>query len=208
MIISVQDKHALSESIRILKSGGIVVFPTETVYGVGALLSRGEAIEKIYKVKNRDRSKALLLHISKIESLELAQYVPPEAFKLIEKFWPGPLSLILKASAKIPINVIGNGDTVGFRMPNNSFFQKLANVLGPIAATSANRSGNPSPTSVKSAYEQLGDFVDLYVDGGKIEIGIASTILDFTKDHPTVLRIGAIPISEIENVIGKVSIRT
>lgn len=204
MIVSVRDKQALSESIRILKNGGIIVFPTETVYGVGALPSKVEAIEKIYKIKGRDRSKALLLHISKIESLELAQYVPPEAFKLIKRFWPGPLSLILRASERIPRNVIGNGDTVGFRMPNNFFFQKIANSLGPIAATSANRSGNPSPTSVKNAYEQLGDFVDLYVDGGEIEIGIASTILDLTRDRPTVLRKGTISVSEIESVIGRV----
>ena len=204
MIISVQNEHALSESIRILKSGGIVVFPTETVYGVGALSAKTNAVEKIYKIKNRNRSKPLLLHISKSESLELAQYVPPEAIELVKRFWPGPLSLILKASDRAPRNVIRNGDTIGFRMPNNPFFQKLADAVGPIVATSANKSDNPSPVSIKSAYEQLGNSVDLYVDGGEIKNGIASTILDLSKDRPTVLRIGAISVSEIESVIGKV----
>ncbi len=208
MIISALDDKALLESVRVLRDGGIIVFPTETVYGVGALPFNKEAIERIYSVKNRNHSKALLLHISKVESLKLARDIPIEAFRLIDKFWPGPLSLILKASKEISENLVGYGNTIGFRMPDDPFFRKLADMVGPIAATSANKSGNPSPVSVESAYEQLGNAVDLYVDGGKIRIGVASTILDLTRNQPTVLRVGAISISEIERVIGRVSLRT
>ncbi len=204
-MLSANDPKTVKKAAKVLNNGGIVVFPTETVYGVGALFSQEKAIEKIYLAKERTRSKPLLLHISSIKHLELAKEVPPIAFDLIENFWPGPLSIILKASNFLPKALVTEDGTIGLRMPSNDFFKKLADMVGPIAATSANKSSYPSPKNVGEAKIQLGNFVDLYVDGGEIKGGVPSTILDLTKSPPLVLRIGAVKISELERVIGKVT---
>ena len=202
MLIS--DPKTIGKAAEVLNNAGIVVFPTETVYGVGALFSKEKAIEKIYLAKGRPHSKPLLIHISSLKHLDLAKDVPQVAFDLIEHFWPGPLSIILKASDFLPKALMTEDGTIGFRMPSNDFFKNLADMVGPIAATSANKSNCSNPKNVKEAKSQLGNFVDLYVDGGKAKEGVPSTILDLTKSPPIILRVGAVKISELERVIGKV----
>ncbi|HEU23784.1 MAG TPA: threonylcarbamoyl-AMP synthase, partial [Mesoaciditoga lauensis] len=190
----------------ILKDGGIIVFPTETVYGVGAILDNENSIKRIYEIKGRDFKKPLLIHISKMAyAFDLSRYVPDKASDLMKTFWPGPLSIILEASCAVPRSAISYGYTVGLRMPSNKFFKDLGDLVGPIAATSANLSGQKDPLTCGDAYNYLKDSVDLYVDDGPVEKGLPSTVIDMTANPPKILRIGAVSVEEIEKVIGKVS---
>lgn len=202
MILSSKEIGTLEKAAEILKNGGVVVFPTETVYGIGALYNDEKAIKRIYEIKGRDFSKPLLIHMSRSEDVTLmADGVPEVFFRLTEKYWPGPLSIILNASASVPKAAISGGTTVGFRMPSDEFFIKLSDIVGPIAATSANVSGGENPLSVGDAYSQLGDLPDLYVDGGTVGKGLPSTIIDLTANPPKFLRIGAIPEEEVRGII-------
>ncbi len=206
-IISSKDPDALKIVSAILKDGGVIVFPTETVYGVGVLLENEEAIRKVYEIKGRDFNKPLLVHISDMSNVfDLARYIPPKAADLMKEFWPGPLSIVLEASCAVPRVAISYGPTIGLRMPFNEFFKKMSNLVGPMAATSANISNHPSPLTVEEARSELRNSVDLYVDDGPVERGIASTVIDMTVNPPKVLRSGSIKVEEIEKIIGKVSI--
>ncbi|MGC8611039.1 MAG: L-threonylcarbamoyladenylate synthase [Athalassotoga sp.] len=205
-ILSSKDPQTLKVASDILKDGGIIVFPTETVYGVGAILDNENSIKRIYEIKGRDFKKPLLIHISKMAyAFDLSRYVPDKASDLMKTFWPGPLSIILEASCAVPRSAISYGYTVGLRMPSNKFFKDLGDLVGPIAATSANLSGQKDPLTCGDAYNYLKDSVDLYVDDGPVEKGLPSTVIDMTANPPKILRIGAVSVEEIEKVIGKVS---
>ncbi|MGC8637945.1 MAG: L-threonylcarbamoyladenylate synthase [Athalassotoga sp.] len=205
-ILSSKDSQTLKVASDILKDGGIIVFPTETVYGVGAILDNENSIKRIYEIKGRDFKKPLLIHISKMAyAFDLSRYVPDKASDLMKTFWPGPLSIILEASCAVPRSAISYGYTVGLRMPSNKFFKDLGDLVGPIAATSANLSGQKDPLTCGDAYNYLKDSVDLYVDDGPVEKGLPSTVIDMTANPPKILRIGAVSVEEIEKVIGKVS---
>lgn len=188
---------------QIIKNGGIVVFPTETVYGLGADAFNEKAVEKIFKVKKRPFNDPLILHVSNKEWVfKLVENVPKIAVELMDKFWPGPLTLIFKKSKIVPDITTAGLPTVAIRMPKNSVSLKLIKYSQtPIAAPSANLFGKPSATKMEHVIKDLGNKVDFILDGGEPLIGIESTILDLTKSPPELLRAGALPIKEIASIV-------
>ncbi|HEX9804604.1 MAG TPA: L-threonylcarbamoyladenylate synthase [Candidatus Dojkabacteria bacterium] len=193
----------------IIKSGGLVVFPTETVYGLGADAFNENAVRKVFDAKRRPTDNPLIIHIadkSKIHSL--AESVPENAERLIEKFWPGPLTIILKKKNSVPDIVTGGNDTVAIRLPDNEITLDLIRESEtPIVGPSANISGKPSPTHHQHIIDsEIFEKVDYVLEGGQTEIGIESTVVDFTSEIPRIMRPGGLSIEEIESVIGKVEI--
>ncbi len=201
------NRQIVIEAAEILKNGGLVAFPTETVYGLGASALNPRAVAKIFEVKDRPSFDPLIVHIADLEMFpRLSDTFNQKYEVLIEKFWPGPLTLVVAKSDIVPKIVTAGLETVAIRMPANQIALELIRTSGvPIAAPSANIFGCLSPTTAEHVAEQLGDKIDLIIDGGKTDIGIESTVLDITNS-PTVLRIGALPVEEIEVVIGKVEI--
>lgn len=194
-------KH-LEEAAEIIKSGGIGAFPTETVYGLGANALNGEAVKKIFEAKGRPQDNPLIIHISKKEDIDkYVDEVPKFAEELMEKYWPGPLTIILKKK-NIVSNITSAGlDTVGVRMPDNDIALKLIELSGvPIAAPSANISGRPSPTDIERCEEDLNGRVDFIVGSEKSKIGVESTIVDATGEHLCVLRPGGITLEMLKEI--------
>lgn len=202
----VKAKDGIDEGARILKDGGLVVFPTETVYGLGANAYNENAVANIFKAKGRPQDNPLIVHISSLDQVgDIAVEVPDEFYKLAERFMPGPLTVILKKSDKIPYVVTAGGDTVGVRMPDNAYTRQLIAKSFPLAAPSANRSKHISPTTAQHVYEDLNGEVDLILDDGACQVGIESTVLDLTVDVPTILRPGAVTADMLLDVVGQVS---
>ncbi|WP_308533605.1 L-threonylcarbamoyladenylate synthase [uncultured Peptoniphilus sp.] len=203
-----KDDKNLEKITNTLKIGGLVVFPTETVYGLGANGLDKNACEGIFKAKGRPNDNPLILHIAYISQLdELVKEVPKIAQKCIKKFWPGPLTIIFKKSDLVPKEVTGGLETVAIRMPSNKIAHKiLADVILPIAAPSANISGRPSPTKTEHVIEDLMGKVDIIVDGGHTVVGIESTVLDVTSDPPMILRPGKITLEDLQKVDKNISI--
>lgn len=202
----VKAKDGIDEGARILKDGGLVVFPTETVYGLGANAYDENAVANIFKAKGRPQDNPLIVHISSLDQVnDIAVDVPDEFYKLAERFMPGPLTVILKKSDKIPYVVTAGGDTVGVRMPDNAYTRQLIAKSFPLAAPSANRSKHISPTTAQHVYEDLNGEVDLILDDGACQVGIESTVLDLTVDVPTILRPGAVTADMLLDVVGQVS---
>lgn len=199
-------QSTIAKCTTILKNGGIVAFPTETVYGLGADGLNPKAIKKIFKVKNRPFDNPLIFHIANKQDIEiLAKHIPEITQKLIKKFWPGPLTLILKKSKTIPQIATGKQDTVALRMPSNKIALSLIKSLGhPIVAPSANLFGKPSPTMAKHVFDDLNGKIDIIIDGGQTRIGIESTVLDLTSKIPTILRPGGISLSELKKILKNV----
>ena len=194
----------LKEISEIIKNGGIVGFPTETVYGIGTNGLNKEAISRLYDVKQRPTSKPISLLVSSIDMVDMvACDITDMEYKLMEKFFPGPLTIILKKKSIVPDNLTNNTDTVGIRMPDNLIAKKLieyANV--PIATPSANISGRPSGTNINNIMEDFKDKVDYYVDGGQSKLGIGSTIVKIENDYPLILREGSISKEQIFKCLG------
>ncbi len=190
----------------IIKNGGLVAFPTETVYGLGGDATNAGASQRIYQAKGRPSDNPLIVHIADIESLEaIAAEVPREARLLAERFWPGPLTLILRKNDKIPYETTGGMDTVAVRMPADPVARALIQAsTGYIAAPSANTSGRPSPTEASHVKEDLWGRIDLILDGGEACIGLESTIVDLTEDVPMILRPGYITLETLQEVLGRV----
>ena len=202
----VKAKDGIDEGARILKDGGLVVFPTETVYGLGANAYDENAVANIFKAKGRPQDNPLIVHISSLDQVkDIAVDVPDEFYKLAERFMPGPLTVILKKSDKIPYVVTAGGDTVGVRMPDNAYTRQLIAKSFPLAAPSANRSKHISPTTAQHVYEDLNGEVDLILNDGACQVGIESTVLDLTVDVPTILRPGAVTADMLLDVVGQVS---
>lgn len=195
-------KQQIEKGIGILRQGGIVAYPTDTVYGLGARADDIHAVERIFRVKNRPPELALpilLADISEIESV--ASSIPRQARLLIDAFMPGALTLVLPKSASVPDIVSGGKDTVAVRVPDHEVTIALIRGTGsPVVGTSANYSGKSSPLTADEVYEQLGDNVDFIIDGGRCPGGTESTIIDVTANVPVILREGAIPRKEIEKV--------
>ena len=202
------DKNILQQAGDIIKHGGLVAFPTETVYGLGADGLQEQAARKIYEAKGRPSDNPLILHIAEVESIkELAIDIPDGAYALAETFWPGPLTMILKKSNKVPYGTTGGLDTVAIRMPKDEIALGLIRASGCyIAAPSANTSGRPSPTMAKHVLEDMEGKVEMILDGGQVGIGIESTIVDLTSGHPMILRPGYITKEMLEQVLGPVTI--
>ncbi|ABY95730.1 L-threonylcarbamoyladenylate synthase [Thermoanaerobacter brockii subsp. lactiethylicus] len=193
---------------KVIKEGGLVAFPTETVYGIGANSFNEEAIKKIFIAKGRPQDNPLIVHIAELEQIyDLVKEVPQKAKTLMKKFWPGPLTLIFKKSQKVPYVNTAGMDTVAIRMPSNTIAHlliKRAEV--PISAPSANVSGKPSPTDASHVIEDLYGKVDVIIDGGKCDVGVESTVLDLTEKVPVILRPGAVTLEMLREVIGNVEV--
>lgn len=203
MITKITDSSGISEAAKCLKNGGTVVFPTETVYGLGADALNPEAIKKIYKAKGRPSDNPLIVHIANINSVNyLADFVSDNAKLLIQNFWPGPLTLILKKSTLVPDEVTAGLDTVAIRFPNNYIAIRLINESGVfVAAPSANISGSPSPTNCEDVILDLNGRVDYIIDGTGCEIGLESTVVDVSGEETVILRPGGVTLEMIKKFI-------
>lgn len=195
----------LTKAAGAIRAGGLVAFPTETVYGLGANALDAKAVASIFEAKQRPSFDPLIVHVSDREMLlRVAQTIPPEAQQLLEHFWPGPLTLVLPKSDALPGIVTSGLPTVAVRMPGHPVALELIRRSGlPIAAPSANPFGYLSPTRAQHVERMLGDRVDLILDGGPTTFGVESTIL-FLGKKPVVLRFGAVPLEELEAVVGKI----
>ena len=198
----------VNEAGAVIKRGGLVAFPTETVYGLGANGMDEEAAAKIYAAKGRPSDNPLILHISDIKMLDgIVSEVPDTARILMEKFWPGPMTLVFKKKPEVPYGTTGGLDTVAVRYPSHKVALEIISAAGvPIAAPSANTSGRPSPTKASHVIEDMDGKVDMIVDGGEVGIGIESTIIDVTGDVPMILRPGYITKTMVEELIGEVQL--
>ena len=197
------DETAIRRAIQVLKGGGLVVFPTDTVYGVGAHAFMPEAVEKLYTAKIRPRDRAIPILLAKVEDLALvAEEIPEVAWELMERFWPGGLTLVLPKKAAVPDMVTAGQPNVAVRVPDHPVPRALIEGLGaPLAATSANLSGHPSPVTAEEVRAELGGRIELILDGGRCPGGIPSTVLDLTADPPAILRRGAVAAEEIKAIL-------
>ncbi len=199
---------ALQEAADCLKSGGLVAFPTETVYGLGGNALDGRAVQRIFEAKGRPATDPLIVHLPAAEALPMVvRSIPAIVFTLAEHFWPGPLTLILPRGEKVPFSVTAGLDTVAVRVPSHPVAQALLRVSGlAIAAPSANRFGGVSPTTAGHVLRDLEGRIDMVLDGGATPIGVESTVLDITSSVPRILRPGGVSREALEAVLGRVAL--
>jgi len=191
-IIPQEHPSALKTALRVLKSGGMVVFPTDTVYGLGALAYSDQAINRLYTAKERSVNKAIAVLIGEIEQLpQVTGALSPSAMLLAERFWPGALTLVVEKHPALPA-LLSPTPTIGVRIPNHEFARNLLRLAGPLATTSANLSGGANPRTAQEALEQLYGRVELVIDGGEVVGGVPSTVVDCTRAEIVILREGAI----------------
>ncbi len=202
-IINQPSKEAYERAGQILKNGGIVAFPTDTVYGLGAVYKDKDAVSKIFEAKGRDEKKPLSILISDISEVKLlADEISPKAHKLMRRYWPGALTLVFKKKEGIPDNVTAGKDTIGIRMPSSDVARNIIKEAGsPLATPSANTSGKRSSVTAKDVEEDLDGKIDMLIDGGACDIGIASTVVDVTKEPFEILREGVITKEMIKTTI-------
>lgn len=202
-----QKENGTNYAGRVIRAGGLVAFPTETVYGLGANGMDGAAVERIFEAKGRPSDNPLILHVArKSDVKDLWRHVPPEASKLMDAFWPGPLTLIFLKSDAVPDEVTAGLDTVAVRMPEHKTALALIRAAGvPIAAPSANLSGRPSPTAAEHVLEDMDGRIDVVLDGGPCRVGVESTVLTLVG-RPTILRPGGVTREMLEQVIGPVEV--
>lgn len=199
------DEAAMREAAECIRRGGLVAFPTETVYGLGADSFNSAAVKKIYEAKGRPSDNPLISHIADMtEALRLAEFIPADAQKLMDAYWGGPLTIILKRRQDVPSVISAGLDTVSIRMPSHPVANMLIRLAGtPIAAPSANLSGSPSPTTFEHCRADMDGRVDMIIDGGSSSIGVESTVVDMTGEVPVILRPGAVTLEDIVAVCGK-----
>ncbi|MDO8635791.1 MAG: L-threonylcarbamoyladenylate synthase [Dehalococcoidia bacterium] len=197
------DEKGLQRAVELLRAGGIGAFPTDTVYGLGARIDSETAIKKIFKAKGRSQGQPLPILIADAEQLrQIAAQIPPLVWKLVERLWPGGLTIVLPKAPQISELISAGGDSVGIRLPKHPVPVALIRGLGiPIIGTSANLSGQPSPVTAKEVIDQFGERLDFVIDGGRCPGGKESTIIDLTQQPPRILREGAIPRKEIEKLL-------
>lgn len=206
--IKVSDPNALQTAGQILKQGGLVAIPTETVYGLAADVWNKTAVTKIFQAKGRPQDNPLIVHICDLVQLErLTRQISSTAKLLMKTFWPGSLTLIFPKSNEVPDVVSAGLDTVAVRFPSNPIAQEVIRAAGtPLAAPSANRSGRPSPTTAQHVWEDLNGRIDAVLDGGACEVGVESTVLDLTVCPPRLLRPGAVTYEQLQELLGQVEI--
>jgi L-threonylcarbamoyladenylate synthase len=209
IVLKVNKRNAdekIKEAAEVIRRGGLVAFPTETVYGLGANALSAKAVRRIFEAKGRPIDNPIIVHIADKKQLErVARDVPPIAKKLMERFWPGPLTFVLKKKNLVPKEVTAGLETIAVRMPANEIALRLIKEAGvPIAAPSANLSGKPSPTTAKHVFDDLNGKIDCILDGGRTKIGVESTVLDVTTTPPTLLRPGGVGKEQIEELIGRI----
>ena len=204
--ITTEYERALTEAKRLINDGQVVGIPTETVYGLGANALDEAAVKKIFVAKGRPSDNPLIVHISKFEDLApLVEEIPEKVKVMAKKFWPAPLTMIMKKSGKVSDVVSGNLDTVAVRIPKNDYARAIIESCGcPIAAPSANLSGSPSPTNAKYVYDDMNGRIPLIIDGGSCEIGVESTVISFAEDPPRLLRPGGVTLEEMTELIGEI----
>ncbi len=201
LVLLVDAVGAMDCALEILRSGGLVAFPTDTVYGLGALAFAAAAIEKIYAAKGRSTEKAIPILLGDPDQLgQVAAQVTPIASKLASRFWPGPLTLIVPKHPSLP-KAISSTPTVGVRVPDHSLARALLRAAGPMAVTSANLSGQASPCSAQEVYAQLGGRIPLILDGGPTPGGVPSTVVNCLGAEPQILREGPITLTQIQAVL-------
>ncbi len=195
------------EAAEFIKLGGIVAFPTETVYGLGADVFDESAIKKIFEAKRRPADNPLIAHVSSVDQIaQLAIEIPPHALLLIEHFFPGPLTLVLRKSEKVPLLATAGLETIGVRMPRTDLAKDFLSACGvPVVAPSANLSGRPSPTTWDAVVEDLDGRVDCILQGDSTEIGLESTVVDCTRDIPQLLRKGAVSLELLREIVPQIS---
>lgn len=200
------DQKAIEEAGRIIKEGGLVAFPTETVYGLGGDALNPQSSAKIYAAKGRPSDNPLIVHIADMESLhKIVKEVPEQAIRLAQAYWPGPLTMIFEKTDAVPLETTGGLQTVAVRMPNDPVALAFIRAAGGyIAAPSANTSGKPSPTLARHVAEDMNGKIEMILDGGAVGIGLESTIVDLTSEKPTILRPGYITQEMISKVLGEV----
>ena len=203
-------KNDLKTAAEILKNGGVVAMPTETVYGLAADALNGEAVSKIFKAKGRPMDNPLIVHISCVDDISrfnLVKEFPQTARALAERFWPGPLTMIMKKSDVIPDEVSAGLSTVAIRLPSHETARELIKESGTVlAAPSANRSGSPSPTTAQHVKDDLFGLIDAIVDGDSCAVGVESTVITLATDTPRLLRPGLVTVEQIEEVIGEIEV--
>ena len=200
--------EAIREAAQLIREGELVGMPTETVYGLGANALNEEAVKKIFEAKGRPGDNPLIVHVSCLAEIPpLVREIPENAKRLMEAFWPGPMTLILPKSDAIPASVSAGLDTVGIRLPDSEAARDLIRESGcPIAAPSANRSGKPSPTTAQHVFEDMDGRIPLILDGGASEVGVESSVIDATGETPVILRPGGITPEMVESVLGSVRV--
>lgn len=200
------DKKAIEEAGRVIRSGGLVAFPTETVYGLGGDALRPDSSKKIYAAKGRPSDNPLIVHICDVADMKkIVREVPPQAYVLAQHFWPGPLTMIMKKSSIVPPETTGGLDTVAVRFPDHEIALSFIREAGGfVAAPSANVSGRPSPTLAKYVFEDMNGKIEMLLDGGEVGIGVESTIIDLTEEVPVILRPGHITLEMLQEVLGEV----
>ena len=208
MKTKVLDKTQVEVAAEILKNGGVVGIPTETVYGLAADALNGKAVEKIFKAKGRPMDNPLIVHVSDfsdIEKYNLVSEIPEKAKSLAKAFWPGPLTMIMKRTDVIPPEVSAGLDTVAIRFPSHPVAQEIIRAAKtPLAAPSANLSGSPSPTTARHVLNDMDGKIDAVLDGGACEVGVESTVITLATDVPRVLRPGGITVEQLREVLGEV----
>lgn len=204
--ITTEYERALSEAKRLINDGQVVAIPTETVYGLAANTFDEDAVRKIFIAKGRPSDNPLIVHIAKFEDLApLVKEIPEKVKIMAEKFWPAPLTMIMKKSKKISNVVSGNLDTVAVRLPRSKHARDIIESCGvPLAAPSANLSGSPSPTNAKYVFDDMNGRIPLIIDGGSSEIGVESTVISFAEDPPRLLRPGGVTLEEMTELIGEI----
>jgi len=206
LVLKPEQTSQIQDAAAILMRGGVVAFPTETVYGLGADTTNPDAVRRIFAIKGRPANHPVIVHIGRVCDLDVwAREIPDAARRLAERFWPGPLTLVLLRQPHVPDVVTGGQDTVGLRMPDHPVALALLRELGSgkgLAAPSANRFGRISPTTAEHVRVELGESVDMILDGGACRVGLESTIISFADGTPVLLRPGGIPVAELEDALG------
>ncbi|MFC1985100.1 L-threonylcarbamoyladenylate synthase [Chloroflexota bacterium] len=205
--LSLDIQQQIEQGISVLAQGGIIAYPTDTVYGLGASAGIPQAVERVYTVKERPLNMPLPLLLADVSQInKVAEAVTPIAWLLIHSFWPGALTLVLPKSSSVPDIITAGGTNVAVRIPAHPVAIALIEGLGtPIVGTSANLSGRPSPLTAEEVHSQLGDRIDLVIDGGRCSGGRESTVVDVTGETPVMLREGAISREELEHVCGSIT---
>ncbi len=192
--------HALPQAIEQVKSGGLIIIPTDTVYGIGCSLFNQDSIAKLYEIKGRDTAKAIAVMLADVEQVKLvASNLDNRAVRLAEQYWPGAVTLVVRKHPSIPA-VLSSLPSVGIRIPDHTFDRTLIRAVGPMAVTSANLAGQPSSVSIPQVIEQLGDQIGMYIDGGESQGGLSSTVVDCTAKDPIILRPGPVSEEDIRRV--------
>jgi L-threonylcarbamoyladenylate synthase len=195
---------AIAAAAQLLRDGGVVAIPTETVYGLGAAAMNPAAVRRVFAIKGRPANHPLIVHLHSADALpDWAREIPDSAWRLAERFWPGPLTLVLARQPRVPDEVTGGQDSVALRVPAQPVARELIAAVGALAAPSANRFGRVSPTTAAHVLAELGGDVDMILDAGPCQVGLESTILSLIDDTPALLRPGGVTVAELEAVLGR-----